>query len=181
MTGAGAASGLGEPATPFIARLARRIHEALAPVAPSSPGYALLAFPDHQNVGDHAIWLGETAWLERRGHGSPTYVCSADTYSAEALRSSAPDGPIFLHGGRNFGDLWPVHQRFGERVRQDFPDRTWDAGSSPTGCMATSSALLGRPHLAVGDSNGRLSSSISAWTTGAPGLGALVTVDVPAS
>ena len=112
------------PAGPLIAQLAQRIDEVLAPVVPSAPRYALLDFPDHQNVGDNAIWLGETTWLERRLFPSPAYVCTVADYSANALRSSVPDGPILLHGGGNFGDLWPAHQRFRERVCQDFPDRT---------------------------------------------------------
>ena len=34
-----------------------------------------------------------------------------------------PTGPIFIHGGGNFGDLWAAHQEFRERVLERFPDR----------------------------------------------------------
>jgi pyruvyl transferase EpsO len=109
---------------PLIAELARKIDEVLAPLAPPAACYALVDFPDHQNVGDNAIWLGETAWLGRSGFPPPAYVCTVADYSAEALRAHAPSGPIFLHGGGNLGDLWPRHQALRERVCLDFPDRT---------------------------------------------------------
>ncbi|TIO38875.1 MAG: exopolysaccharide biosynthesis protein, partial [Mesorhizobium sp.] len=32
-------------------------------------------------------------------------------------------GPIFIHGGGNFGDLWITHQDFRERVLEQFPNR----------------------------------------------------------
>jgi pyruvyl transferase EpsO len=34
-----------------------------------------------------------------------------------------PEGPIFVHGGGNFGDLWPRHQEFREHLLARFPDR----------------------------------------------------------
>ena len=30
---------------------------------------------------------------------------------------------IFIHGGGNFGDLWPEHQQFREMILQRYPDR----------------------------------------------------------
>jgi exopolysaccharide biosynthesis predicted pyruvyltransferase EpsI len=40
------------------------------------------------------------------------------------LRRRVPDGPILLHGGGNFGDVWPWFQQFREDVVRRFPDRT---------------------------------------------------------
>jgi len=34
-----------------------------------------------------------------------------------------PDGVVLFHGGGNFGDLWPRHQQFRERLLERFPDR----------------------------------------------------------
>ena len=85
--------------------------------------FALLDFPDHANVGDSAIWLGTTAYFSaHRGRG-PRYVSSIDAFSEAALRASVPEGPIFVHGGGNFGDLWPRHQKFREHLLDRFPDR----------------------------------------------------------
>lgn len=85
-------------------------------------GCALLDFPDIRNVGDSAIWVGEMAYLKRRGV-RPAYVCSIENYSPAELLKHSPTGPLLLHGGGNFGDVWPGHQRFRERVLADFPNR----------------------------------------------------------
>jgi len=68
--------------------------------------YALLDFPDHPNVGDSAIWLGESAYFRARGD-KPCLITRTEVPGADEL--SAAD-TIFLHGGGNFGDLWPAHQ-----------------------------------------------------------------------
>jgi pyruvyl transferase EpsO len=44
-------------------------------------------------------------------------------FSAEALERAMPTGTIFIHGGGNFGDIWPEHQGFRERVLERFPGR----------------------------------------------------------
>lgn len=92
----------------------------LAACASSRVSCALVDFPDHTNVGDSAIWLGERLALQRAGFET-AYICTMLNYDADALRSAVGDGPIFLHGGGNFGDLYPAHQRFRERVTGDFP------------------------------------------------------------
>jgi len=78
--------------------------------------YALIDFPQHANVGDNAIWLGERALLAEIIGDEPAYVCTYKSFDAEALEAACPTGPIFLHGGGNFGDIWPVHQAFRERI-----------------------------------------------------------------
>lgn len=78
--------------------------------------YALLDFPQHANVGDNAIWLGERALLSAIMGDEPAYVCTYRSFDAEALEAACPTGPIFLHGGGNFGDIWPAHQAFRERI-----------------------------------------------------------------
>ena len=85
--------------------------------------FALVDFPDHYNVGDSAIWLGEIALFQQRLGGLPTYVSTVESYSREALRRASPAGPIFIHGGGNFGDIYPKHQDFRLRLMADFPDR----------------------------------------------------------
>ena len=83
---------------------------------------ALLDYPNHRNIGDAAIWLGERHLL--RDLGIPVaYVADQRGYRPDHLRRALPDGPILLHGGGNFGDLYPKHQRLRERVVADFPDR----------------------------------------------------------
>src|SRR3546814_7617772 len=55
-----------------VARLQARLDESLAPLLGDGP-VALVDYPDHANVGDSAIWLGETTYLRRRGL-TPVYV-----------------------------------------------------------------------------------------------------------
>lgn len=90
-----------------------------------SPGekYALVDFPDHSNVGDSAIWLGEISLLHQLSGELPSYVCTHFDYDRHALERSVPEGPIFFNGGGNMGDLWPDNQRFREKILMDFPDR----------------------------------------------------------
>jgi pyruvyl transferase EpsO len=96
--------------------------EALRGAGGDAP-FALLDFPNHANVGDSAIWLGTMAYCRDHRGREPRYVSSIDAFSESALRASLPEGPIFVHGGGNFGDLWPRHQEFREQLLERFPDR----------------------------------------------------------
>jgi pyruvyl transferase EpsO len=77
---------------------------------------ALLDFPNHNNVGDNAIWLGEKTALRKMGV-EVVYQCDIYTFSEKALRKKLGSGGIvLLHGGGNLGSVWPEHQRFRERM-----------------------------------------------------------------
>jgi exopolysaccharide biosynthesis predicted pyruvyltransferase EpsI len=82
---------------------------------------ALVGFPNHPNVGDSAIWLGERAWLRLAGHRL-VYCADFISYSRRAMsRVLGRDGVILLHGGGNLGDLWPQHEALRQRVMREFP------------------------------------------------------------
>src|SRR5690606_14495563 len=68
------------------------------------------------------IWLGETAWLRRRNL-APAYVSTIRSHDPDALEAAVPEGAILLHGGGNFGTLWPAHQDFRLAMLERFPDR----------------------------------------------------------
>lgn len=85
-------------------------------------GYALLDFPDHSNVGDSAIWLGELVLFDELAGFAPRYL-SAQEIDWKALDRLPADYPIFLHGGGNFGDIWPLHQAMRERVIARYRER----------------------------------------------------------
>lgn len=98
------------------------LHRTLSKLATDGPYYAVLDFPDHSNVGDSAIFLGELEVL-RAIHGTDSrYTCSMHSHSWDITRIF-PEGPLYLHGGGNFGDLWPAHQKFREHVLRQYPDR----------------------------------------------------------
>jgi pyruvyl transferase EpsO len=104
-----------------VSRLGDGIETVLGPLVDPTAPVAIVGFPNHPNVGDGAIWAGEVAWLRRRGN-AVAYACDLDGYDRAALaRAIGGDGTILLHGGGNFGDVWPEHQLLRERVVADFP------------------------------------------------------------
>lgn len=111
-----------EPSRALIDRLEGMIHEALGDLVTDAPP-AIVDFPDIRNCGDSAIWLGEMAYLERRHGLRPAYVSRIRDFSPRRLQRAVPDGPIFIHGGGNFGDVWLGHQDFRERVLERFAGR----------------------------------------------------------
>ncbi|TIU71237.1 MAG: exopolysaccharide biosynthesis protein [Mesorhizobium sp.] len=99
------------------------MHDCLKDYVRADEPLAILDFPDIRNCGDSAIWLGEMAYLKDRYGKRPAYVSRMRDFSAEDLERAVPTGPIFIHGGGNFGDLWITHQDFRERVLEQFPNR----------------------------------------------------------
>ncbi len=84
---------------------------------------ALLDFPNHNNVGDNAIWLGEKVALSKIG-ADVVYQCDLYSFSEKALRKRlGKDGVILMHGGGNLGSVWPEHQMFREKIIKLFPDK----------------------------------------------------------
>lgn len=106
-----------------IERLQREIAPVLGPELDGVRSFALVDFPDHPNVGDSAIYLGELEWLRRRYGLAPGYVCTVGNFSVAALQHAVPEGPILIHGGGNFGDIWPHHQELRETVLTAFRGR----------------------------------------------------------
>ena len=100
-----------------ISRLQHEIDEALAPLVPRKK-CALLDFPHHPNVGDSAIWVGEHMFLSKLGV-KPAYVCTAENRDWNSIeRAIGDDGTIFIHGGGNFGDVWPNISNCARKVGQ---------------------------------------------------------------
>lgn len=115
----------GEPATgisQLFGDMREKINQVLQPLLPAvDENIALIDFPNHANVGDSMIWLGEQNFLQHHGFSDGVYYCEADTYCREDLADAVGAGTIFLHGGGNLGDLWPMHQELREQVITDFP------------------------------------------------------------
>jgi len=107
-------------AADLVGELSHAIDLTLAPLVPRGARVALLDFPNHNNVGDNAIWLGEVAYLRRR-EVEIVYICDASSYCTETLRERIGDGTLLLHGGGSFGTIWPRHQAFRERIVREFP------------------------------------------------------------
>jgi exopolysaccharide biosynthesis predicted pyruvyltransferase EpsI len=108
--------------TDLRVELQQRFDAVMADVVPRGGPVALVGFPNHSNPGDAAIWVGQLAALRRGGHRIE-YVCDWLSYDERHLRRRAPDATILLHGGGNFGDIWPEHQLLRERLVAAFPER----------------------------------------------------------
>ena len=102
---------------------AEQIHQVIGPLIPHGSPLALFDFPSYCNVGDNAIWMGESDYLKSRHPDSPV-VWVEDTSSASS--GDLPKLPagcvILLQGGGNFGDLWPHHQKLRESVVAHYRD-----------------------------------------------------------
>lgn len=94
----------------------------LSTVLPDDGFVALLDFPSHMNTGDSMIWAGERAYLADLGL-HVRYVSDAARFNEQLMRRLVPEGPVLLHGGGNFGDIWPEPQAFREHIVHTLLDR----------------------------------------------------------
>ena len=104
----------------LINRLQNQAHKILDSIIANDAHIILLDYPNNTNVGDSLIWLGEIAYLNSRGL-TPSYVCDIRNYNATNIKKILNKNSIILmHGGGNFGTIWPEIHSFRLRVLQDF-------------------------------------------------------------
>jgi len=102
----------------LINRLQQGIEETLDPLIGKATSVIYLNVPFHTNIGDALIWLGTQAYLKRKGIRIE-YLASHVNASLRAVRRCG-SRLILLHGGGNFGDLWPHPHALAERVVANF-------------------------------------------------------------
>lgn len=78
----------------------------------------LLEVPYYDNIGDTLIWQGTHDFLRRHGVKC-LFTSSLDSFQFPLLPH---DVVILLQGGGNFGDIWPLPQKFREKVVEHYPD-----------------------------------------------------------
>lgn len=104
----------------LIGELQDKARAVLDPLIPADSSVVLLDYPNNSNVGDSLIWLGEIAYLESR-HIPVQYVCDLHNYNGHKLQKThGKSSVILMHGGGNFGTLWPHEQAFRLRVLKEF-------------------------------------------------------------
>ncbi len=109
---------------PVIERLQAALRGAITQAVPETAnGYVLLDFPNHSNVGDSAIYLGELLLMREHFGSGPLLVAEADRSVLERLERLPDSVPLLMHGGGNFGDLYPRYQQFREIVLERFRSR----------------------------------------------------------
>jgi exopolysaccharide biosynthesis predicted pyruvyltransferase EpsI len=109
------------PAARGLDELRDRVRSTLGGLLGAAGECGLVDFPRHLNVGDQAIWLGERAALDALGVRVAA-ACDRTNYGS-AFRRALGDAPVCIHGGGNFGDLYPTHHALREQVLRDLPDR----------------------------------------------------------
>ncbi len=106
-----------------LARLRERLLEgyrrALAPYRDRP--CVLVQFPDHENPGDAAIWEGERRLLRRVLRRRPV-VATINRRLRESVARVGRQAVVLLHGGGNFGDLWPEPHRLRLELLEAHPD-----------------------------------------------------------
>lgn len=101
----------------MVAGLRNKVRSALVPLIKGD--YAYLDLPYHENLGDTLIWEGTLEFLKKEVGGKCRYATGKDNYVSGKVR---PGMTVLLHGGGNFGDLWPEHQEFRKRVIAAFDE-----------------------------------------------------------
>jgi pyruvyl transferase EpsO len=106
----------------LITRLQGQIRARLDPLIEPGRRFAMVEYPTHPNVGDHAIWLGETRYLAARSCPA-LFLSDRFGYSPDALRRRLRPGDlIILHGGGNLGDIHPGPEALRQSVLRTFTD-----------------------------------------------------------
>ncbi len=82
---------------------------------------AWVDFPNYTNVGDSAIWLGELDYVRSRDV-SIAYLSDIKNYDPSLMRDRFPCDCVVLHGGGNFGDIWPGFQAVRQQIIGGFRD-----------------------------------------------------------
>lgn len=108
-----------------IARLQGLIDQVLSPSLPAlrAGPYALMDMPDHNNVGDSAIWAGEVAWLQKNVGSDPALITDHRD-PLDQVNRDLMGKTVLLHGGGNFGDIWTANNDFREAIIAANPDST---------------------------------------------------------
>lgn len=176
-----------------IAGAREQLLRALKTFAPAGQPYALLDFPNYWNIGDSAIWAGGESLLRELTGSGPSYVSTAASFDAEKCRRHTEGGTIFLQGGGNFGDIYPLHQRFRESILREFkgqrvvvlPQTIHYRDPAEASTAGEAFALHGNAHLLVRDrasadfARSRLGCDATLVPDAAFGLGELARIGTP--
>lgn len=106
-----------------LERMQRAIDETLNPLIPRGSVVAIFDFPNHSNVGDSAIWLGEMAYLKKRCGSENIFVYGSNFYQGQFPEFKS-DTIILISGGGNLGDLWPKHQQLRQSLIANYKKNT---------------------------------------------------------
>lgn len=109
----------------IIKSLADKIDEEITPVTGrnSLEKVVLADIPVHPNVGDDAITLGELTFLRKHHKNIKVSAFPYNLLSTQIYGLLEQADTIFLHGGGNFGDIWPHHHNVRLEILDSFPNK----------------------------------------------------------
>ena len=82
--------------------------------------FVIVDVPDHPNVGDSAIFLGEYDFIKAHYPNASINIVDHRSYSSGQYQLLENADCIFFHGGGNFGDLWMRHQNIRLKIMEQF-------------------------------------------------------------
>jgi len=100
--------------------LSAKVDHLIFPLVGASEVICIIDPPDHPNVGDQAIFLGELSFLKRNFPNSEVFFYDLRNYSESAEKYIEKASVLLIHGGGNFGDIWPHHHEMRKRTLERF-------------------------------------------------------------
>lgn len=79
-------------------------------------------YPLHHNVGDLLIYHGALSFFHDNNVKIKCQRSVHDFSVAEIKKIVTPKTTLICHGGGNFGDIYPVHERLRELIISSFPE-----------------------------------------------------------
>lgn len=104
--------------------LRRELLQAYAGLPLAGRPYALVDLPHYLNIGDSLITLGELELLRATHPDARPIFCGGLPSDRLLERLNELAGVLLIHGGGNFGSIWPQHQAFRERAARSMPRAT---------------------------------------------------------
>jgi exopolysaccharide biosynthesis predicted pyruvyltransferase EpsI len=105
----------------FVNRQKPQIEKLLRPLLEGHAAHiCIIDPPGHPNVGDHAIFLGELDFIAEHFPSSRVSCFDVDSYSASVDPLIEQATIILIHGGGNFGDIWPAHHGLRTQIIKNF-------------------------------------------------------------
>jgi len=107
-----------------LADMKGRIKNILNPLLKDKTGnICIIDPPGHPNVGDSAILLGELDFIRENFPKASIFFFDVDNYSERSDRFIDDASVLLIHGGGNFGDIWPHHHKVRSRILDRFPGK----------------------------------------------------------
>jgi exopolysaccharide biosynthesis predicted pyruvyltransferase EpsI len=106
-------------------RLADKIDSIIVPLVNGKTDHiCIIDPPGHSNVGDSAILLGELNFIAKNFPNAQLSYYDLATHSSAADRFIEEATIIMIHGGGNFGDIWPDHHALRMKIFERFAHKT---------------------------------------------------------